>query len=127
MNEIKEMIARLNKLLPVGTSISYTEAERRAGEFLYGLALIADYKHEVGAEKIKNLSLQTAVYAVELAKGTAKTVTENKTVAEASLNYISAREALEGSENDLSYLRTYIELYTNSHIFYRNLSKGEMQ
>lgn len=124
MNEIKEFIQKYESLLPVGTSISYTEAERRAGEFLSAMASITNFRHLLGNEKIKLLSIQTAVYAQEMAKGTDKTVTVNKMNAEASLEYTKVREELEGVENDLSYLKAYYDIFNNAHIFFRTMAKG---
>lgn len=123
MTEIKEFIEKYTKLLPVGTSVSFTEAERRAGEFLSALAQVTDVKHMLTAEKIKLLSIQTAVYAEQMNKGTAKTVTENKLTAEASPEYTKAREDLESIENDISYLKAYYDLFTNGHLFYRQMCK----
>jgi hypothetical protein len=125
MNEIKEYIQRFESLLPVGTSISYTEAEKRAGEFLAAQAMITNWRHLLSTDKIRLLSVQTAVYAQQMLKGTAKTVTENKLTAEASEEYTSAREALEQIENDLSYLKAYYDIFNNAHIFYRGMAKGD--
>lgn len=126
MNDnFKEFVTKYSELLPVGTSISFVEAERRAGEFLYALATITEFRHMFNGEKIKSLSIQTATYAQELSKGTAKTMTENKVTAEASADYLRAREDLESIENDVSYLKAYYEIFTNAHIFYRNMAKGE--
>lgn len=125
MTEIKQFIDKYSELLPVGTSISYTEAERRAGEFLSAMAMISNWKHMLGSEKIKLLSVQTAVYAEQMSKGTSKTVTENKLNAEASAEYTKAREDLESIDNDISYLRSYYEIFNNSHIFYRTMAKGD--
>lgn len=123
MSDFKLMIEEYAKLLPVGTSISYVEAERRASEFLVAMAKVTDLKHIFSKEKIAQLSLQTATYANEMSKGTSKTVTENKLNAEASEAYTLAREALEEIENDIAYLKTYYEIFNNAHIFFRNLSK----
>lgn len=125
MKEIKDYIEQYAKLLPVGTSLSYVELERRAGEFLHIMSMITEWKHAFSHEKIRLLSMQTATFASELSKGTGKTVTENKTMAEASGVYIEAREALEDIENDISYLKAYYDLFQNAHIFYRNLTKQE--
>jgi len=126
MQEVKDMIAKYSKLLPIGNiACSFTEAEKRAGLFLEAMAEITNLRHEFSSIKIKELSTQTAVYAQELAKGTAKTMTENKVTAEASKEYTEAREALERSENDLTYLKAYYDIFQNAHIFYRNVSKGE--
>jgi len=124
MNDIKEFISKYESLLAVGTSISYTEAERRAGEFLVGMARITDMKHLLSGDKIRLTSVQTAVYATLMAKGAAKTVTENKLNAEASEDYIKAREELESIENDISYLKAYYDILNNAHIFYRTMAKG---
>lgn len=125
MTQIKEYIAKYESLLPVGTSISYTEAERRAGEFLAAMATAVNFKHILTTEKIALLTIQTAVYAQQMSKGTAKTVTENKLTAEASSEYTEAREALEGIDNDIAYLKAYYDIFNNAHIFYRAMAKGD--
>jgi hypothetical protein len=124
MSNNQNFIAKYASLLPLGTSLSYTEAEKRAGEFLSAMAGIADRKHYLTNEKIKLLSVQSATYAQELSKGTAKTMTENKVTAEASSEYTKAREELESIDNDISYLRSYYEIFHDAHIFYRQVSKG---
>lgn len=126
MQQLADFIKQYTPLLPVGTSVSYAEAERRAGEFLSALAILADFRHLYGNEKIKCMSVQTAVYAAELAKGTAKTMTENKVTAEASKEYTEAREDLERVENDLSYLKAYYEIFSSAHVFYRQMARGEV-
>lgn len=125
MNNIKMELEQYLTLLPVGNSISYTEAEKRAGLFLEAMAKVANSRHELGSDKIKLLSVQTATYAEQMGKGTAKTVTENKLTAEASKEYTKAREELESVDNDLSYLRAMYEIANNAHIFYRNYAKGD--
>lgn len=125
MKDIKEYIAKYSALLPVAKSISLPEAERRAGEFLSAQAQLTEWRHQLSEDKIKYLSVQTAVYAYQLAKGTAKTMTENKVTAEASPEYIEAREAMEGVENDVSYLKAYYEIFASAHVFYRQMARGE--
>ena len=125
MSDMKAFIQKYTELLPVAKSISFTEAERRAGEFLSALATIADWRHSFSEEKIRLLSLQSAVYAEEMSKGSAKTVTENKMMAEASKAYMEAREELERTENDLNYLRAFQDIFNNAHIFYRTMAKGD--
>ena len=41
----------------------------------------------------------------------------------AECSYIEAREQLEQIENDLSYLKTYYEVFQNAHIFYRGQAR----
>lgn len=127
MQEIKDYLAKFERLLPVGTSISYTEAERRAGEFLGAMAHLANLRHILSDDKIRLLSVQTAVYAEQMGKGTAKTVTENKLTAEASQEYTKAREEFERIENDISYLKAYSDIFSAAHVFYRQMARGENQ
>lgn len=125
MTEIKEYLAKYEALLALSKSISGPEAERRAGEFLVATARITEYRHVFSEDKIRLLSAQTAVYAEQMSLGTAKTVTENKLNAEASQAYTQAREDLERTENDISYLKAYYDIFMAAHVFYRNVAKGE--
>lgn len=122
---MKEIIEFYAKLLPLGKSISTSEAEKRASLFLEAMAKVTDMRHTLAEGKVKATSIQAAVYAEELAKGTAKTMTENKVTAEASAEYAAAREELENIENDVNYLKAYYEVFSNAHIFYRQAAKGE--
>ena len=122
---MKDKIEYYSKLMPVEGCFSTTEAERRASEFLSALAFLADARHVLTKEKIKALSVQNATYSQELSKGTAKTITENKTTVEASGVYIAAREDLENIDNDISYIKAYQEIFNNCHLFYRMLAKQD--
>ena len=125
MKEVKEFVDRYSKLLALNKSISTSEAEKHAGEFLLAMAKLTDVRHLFAEDKIQLTSLQTAVYAEEMSKGTAKTVTENKMMAEATAEYTKAREDLERVDNDIAYLRAYYDIFNNAHLFYRNMAKGE--
>lgn len=125
MKEVKERLNKYQGILPVGSCFSMTESERRAGDFLEAMGYVTNIRHDFGKEKIRLLSIQTATYAQELSKGTAKTVTENKTTAEASESYKKAREDLENIENDLSFLKAFADIFENAHVFYRQKAKGE--
>lgn len=123
MTDIKEIIEKYSKLLAVGTSVSYTEAEKRAAGFLTIQAYLIDLRHTYTSEKIRLLTVQTAVYAQEISKGSGKTITQDKISAEASREYIAAREDLEKIENDLAYFKAYLDLFSNGHLFYRQMCK----
>jgi hypothetical protein len=125
MNDIKLYIEEIAALLPLNKSISYVDAEKRAAAFLVAQAKIADYKHLLSGEKIRLLSIQTATYVDEMSKQDNKTVTEKKLNAEASEAYITAREDLEYIENDISYLKSYAEIFKDAHVFYRQMARGE--
>lgn len=125
MKEIKEIITKYAEILPLNKSISTSEAEKRAGDFLTVMASITDWRHILSGDKIRLQSAHNAVYAEELSKATGKTVTENKVTVEASEAYQFAREELEKIENDLSYLKAYYDIFNNAHVFYRQMSRGE--
>lgn len=125
MNEMKTNLDRFTSLLSMSSSVSYTEAEKRSSEFLVAMAIVAEYKHLLTQEKIKALSIQTAVYAQEMSKGAGKTMTQDKINAEASDEYTKAREDLEALDNDISYLKAHYDIFNNAHIFFRNLAKGD--
>lgn len=122
---MKEIIEYYAKLLPLGKSISTSEAEKRASQFLEAMAKVTDMRHTLAEQRVKATSVQAAVYAEELAKGTAKTMTENKVTAEASAEYHIAREDFESIENDVTYLKAYYEIFQNAHVFYRQAAKGD--
>jgi len=123
--EIKEYIEKYASKLAVNKMVSFTEAEKRAGEFLYAQAQITDWRHLLSEEKIKLTSIQLATYAEQLSLCTGKTVTENKTTVEASKEYQKAREDLESVENDIAYLKAYYDIFQNAHVFFRQMAKGE--
>ena len=125
MKEVKEFVEKYSALLPLHKSINIVELEHRAGEFLAAMATLADWKHAFSEDKIRLISVQTAVYAEQLSKGTAKTMTENKVTAEATAEYIEAREGLERIENDISYLKAYTDVFNNAHLFYRQMSRQD--
>ncbi len=125
MEQIKKFIEEQSKDLPVGTAISFKDAEERSGEFLAALAAITDWRHIFSKEKIKLLSIQNSTYAEQLSKCTGKTVTENKITVEANKEYIKVRESLEDIENDINYLKAYYEIFMAAHIFYRQMARGE--
>lgn len=122
---MKNLIEQYSSLLPLGKSISSSESERRASLFLEAMAKVTDMRHQFAEQKIRATSVQASVYAQELAKGTAKTMTENKVTAEASAEYAAAREELEDIENDTNYLRAYFDIFMAAHVFYRQCAKGE--
>ena len=122
---MKTLVEQYTPLLALNGSISTSESEKRASIFLHAMAQIINAKHELNEEKIKISSVHTATYAEQLSKGTKKTMTENKTEAEASVPFINSREALERIENDIAFLKAYYDVFNNAHVLYRQLAKGD--
>ena len=126
MSDMKEYISEINKLLPLGKSISQPDAEKRAGQFLAAMAKVTDWRHILSEEKIRCLSVRTAVYAEEMQKNSELKVAAGQAASEAAPAYIEAREGLERIENDLNYLKACYDIFMNGHLFYRQMAKGEM-
>lgn len=125
VNEMRDVIGRYTKLLSLERSISTQVAEQRASEFLVIMAFIAEWKLEISEDKIEKDSVASAVFADELAKCKGDKITENKKLVEASSAYAEAREASEVNKVQLSYLSTYYEIFQNSHLFYRQMARGD--
>jgi hypothetical protein len=123
--ELAEFIEEYMKLLPSDEVVHPREAERRASQFLTAIAVLAQYKHTLGSQRIKATSLERVANAQAIQLASGKTITEKKVEAEASSVYIAAREAFETEENDISYVRTLMEVFNNAHIQYRQMSRGD--
>lgn len=124
-SEIKDYLLGQTKFLAVNKSLSTAEYERRAGLFLEVCAKIIDWRHLLSEGKIEAVTMQSVTYSEELSKCTGKTITENKLTVEANKAYTSVREGLESVENDISYLKAMESVFSNAHIFYRSMAKGE--
>jgi hypothetical protein len=124
-SSFKEYLSGMASTLALNSSISSSEAEKKASMYLLVLAKIADTRHILAEEKIKATSIQTVTFAEVLSEQKAKTVTENKMNAEANPFYIKTRESVEELENDIVYLKAYFDVFTNAHLFYRAVMKGE--
>jgi hypothetical protein len=48
-------------------------------------------------------------------------VTEKKLEADVNQDYVDAREELETLEANITYIKGIIEVFTNGHIFYRQM------
>lgn len=100
-----------------------TEASERATAFLTMVAILADEKRGCEEDKSKLSTVTSASYAQAMGRSTSKQVTEKKAEAEMDEGYTAVREALEQCEAKISWLKTYMEIFNNAHITYRQFSK----
>lgn len=100
------------------------DAEIKASEFLAINAQIISMKLELQSYQVRLISLQDAVYKDAVMNAGGKNVTESKLIAEATKDYQLTRENVENINAQLDYLKHFIDLFNNAHIFYRQLSKG---
>ena len=99
------------------------EASERATAFLIMVAILSDEKRNAIEDKAKLTTLRDASYAQAFGRSQAKQVTEKKAEAENDVTYTEMRETLEQCEAKISWLKDHIEIFTNAHVTYRQLSK----
>lgn len=105
------------------SSKSLREAPERTSAFLIMVAILADSKRDCEQDKAKLTTLVAGSFSDALSHSAGKGVTEKKLDAERDQTYTMYREALEECEAKISWLRTYIDIFNNAHITYRNLAK----
>jgi len=99
------------------------EASERATEFLIATALLADAEREAEEDRAKFTTLVAAAEAQAFARSKAKQVTEKKVEVENDPMYTEIREILEQCEAKIKWIKTYIRIFENAHIVYRQFSK----
>jgi len=106
-------------------NVTEDEAKDRSTAFLVMLAILTDEKRACEEDKSKLVTMSSASYAQALARSGAKQVTEKKVEAEQDGNYTHMREALEECEAKISWLRSYMNIFENAHVTYRQFSKDK--
>lgn len=120
--QLRKVIAENLELIKY-TNKSLKEAPERATQFLIMVAILADEKRSVEEDKAKLNTLVSTTYAQAMGRSVAKQVTEKKAEAENDETYTTMREGLEQCESKISWLRTYIEVFNNAHLAYRQFSR----
>ena len=122
-DQMDAFITESLELLPTDKVLSQAEAQKRASKFLTIVAILAAGKHELSNEKSKTQSLFSVANHEALQTAEGATVGARTAWAEASAPYMAAREALEEVENDIKYIHTMCEVFTNAHLLLRNMAK----
>lgn len=105
------------------SSKGLSEAPDRTCKFLVMVAILANEKRSCEQDKAKLTTLVATSFSNALNSSQGKGVTEKKLEAEKDPQYTEFREALEDCESKISWLRTYIDIFNNAHITYRQMSK----
>lgn len=105
------------------SSRAMKESSERATSFLVMVALLADAKRACEEDKVKLNTIVLAAKAQAWSKATAVQVTEKKIMVDNDSMYNDLREALEQCEHDINQIKTYMEIFNNAHIAYRNFAK----
>jgi len=103
----------------------FRDCEVRASDFIAMNAVLITHKYDLRSEVVTLTSLRDAIFKQALLTADASNVTTKKVIAEANGDYQKIRERLELTENKIEYVRHFIDLFKDAHIFYRQLSKGD--
>lgn len=121
-DQLRTKIAEHVELIKFSGS-ALREASDRASKFLIMIAILADQKRECEEDKAKLTTLVSATFHNALGKSGGKGVTEKKLEAETDTEYTTFREALEQCEAKISWIRTYIDVFNNAHLTYRQMAR----
>jgi len=122
--EVRELVDHTYEKTKYETG-DFKDSEVRASDFLAMNAVLITKKYDLRAEVVTLTSLRDAVFKDALLTADANNVTTKKIIAEASGDYQEVRERLEHTENKIEYVKHFIDLFKDAHIFYRQLSKGD--
>lgn len=124
MDEIEQFIEEYTEMLPTnGKVVDVTVAEDRASKFLMAQARLVSWRRDFSDAKVKLVSSERLSYASAIGSVDGKNVTEKKLNAEADKRYIKVREDLEYTDTTITYLKSFIEIFGNAHVFYRQLCR----
>ena len=125
MEDIHKYVEEHLELLPTDKVLSGSEAEKRANAFLIAIAVLAQEVHTMTNDKIKAKSLKATEYNVAFSGSTKTNAPGREADAEAADAYIAAREDLETVDNNIQYIQTMMEVFTNAHLLLRQIAKGQ--
>jgi len=124
MENIDEFLEKYISMLPTEGAVSDSEAQRRASELLVAQSHLAAYHHSLTNDLIKFSSLKDVEYAKALNLAEGSDATKRKANAEAMPDYIDVREKFEEIENKMGVVRTYLDIFKNGHVMYRQMASG---
>lgn len=120
--DIEKFVNKYIDILRPEGIITKKEADERAADFLYAVAILATERRKLVEEKISLESANKVVYANVFGKSEGK-VTDKKIIAESNEDFIAVREGLESLDNNINYLKTMEKVFENAHIYFRNLHR----
>jgi len=123
--DIGDLINRGMELLEHKRTTDTFQLETKASSLLQITAELAQVRHGLEQALIKARSVERASAAKSMFGTNEKTVTEKKLRAETDVEYTAAREDLEDIENNITYIKSMMEIFRDGHIFYRRLIKED--
>lgn len=120
--QINELVLDHVKMISISKK-SLGEAIERAAEFLVVTAILVDYKRELEIDKAKLTTLQEATYSRSIKNAQGKTITEKKISVAEDTDYTDIKEQVEEIEAGISWAKSYIKIFENAHLTYRQQSR----
>lgn len=118
---IKDFIEKNIKLIEINPE-SLKNALERAGKFLVAEAVLTSLLKEVEMSLAKTTSIERGMFSQCILESTGKNVTQQKIDAESNPAYIKAREEHEELEAKRRWIKSYVDIFRNAHVMYRQHS-----
>ena len=122
---ITTYIDEVRGLLPISKGLMPIEASQRAAELLLARLKIAQYKRQLQDQKVKYNSILNVHYQKLLSEASGKTAADREAVVEANSDYISDRENVEITENNIKYIDTVLGTFIDGHLLLRQMGKEQ--
>lgn len=122
VSDLEQYVDEVVDLIPMD-GLSSEEIRSRAGKFLVACAILVNRHREVedACAKAETLENTYLAQAIQLSQG--KNITEKKSDAQANPDYTSAKEAREILDSERHWVKSYVDIFNNAHLFYRQACK----
>lgn len=112
----------LSLLNPNGVLHDNEELIKRACKFLEAAAILNGYRTELTDEHIKLKTVKEATFAKVMDRTEGKNAMEREARIDAHPEYVVAREEYESSDNHISSIKTYENIFMQAHVTFRQLA-----
>lgn len=118
--EMEKLIEEGVALLPPSSKTRNPfDIEQKAARFLVLKAHVADSIWELERLALESASLEKADYVRAMDEVDVKTIAEKQVRAAADPDYLEKKKQLGEVKVALDWLNTYLDIFSNAHIFYR--------
>jgi len=122
LEQVEDVIDRGVQEIAV-TAFALADAQPRAGRFLTRVAVLTDYLRTLEEELPKHQTLTNSQYFTAISQAVGKNITEKKVEAEANSEYCKVVEAKSELEARRDWIKSYIKIFDNAHVMYRQYSR----
>lgn len=124
--EIDQIVEQYIELLPIEDTTLLAKSEVKASKFLLAIAKLAAIRDRLMNAKVQKDALKSVAYADAINNAPGTNAPTKSANAEATPGYLEATAEVALIDSQIQYIRTMQDLFTNAHLLYRNLLKGEI-